>query len=74
MGEALNFNRLARVPPLKVAAGGPGPESGRPQRGGIESPSFTSDQAGLRGMQYSYKGDVFFSNTRILTRPGDLIL
>ena len=70
MGEALDFDRLPRVPPLKAAAGGPGPESGRPPRGGVENLSFTSDQAGQRRMQYSYKGDDFFIEYSDSDTPG----
>ena len=86
MGEVANMNELPRVRPLSNAAGGRGPEAGRPPRGGVENLVFIQDEdTGLRSLTYSYRGDDYYINytpsdspdcynfqTKTITNNGDV--
>lgn len=60
MGKVESIKNLPRVAPLKAAAGGPGPKSGRPPRGGVENLEFTENSNGVRRMDYTYDGDEYY--------------
>ncbi len=60
MGKVASVKSLPRVAPMKSADGGPGPESGRPPRGGVENLVYTEDDSGIRRMDYRYEGASYY--------------
>lgn len=85
MGAVGDIRDLPRTAPLIPAAGGPGIEPGVPPRGGVEDLVFTQDAAGLRSMDYTYRGEAYYIRytptetpdcyafeTRTVTNNGDI--
>jgi hypothetical protein len=60
MGKVDSFRNLPRVRPLKAVNGGPGPQSGKPPRGGVENLVFTENTSGTRRMQYTYRSENYY--------------
>ena len=69
MGRVDSVESLPRVPPLKPADGGKGPESGRPPRGGVEELVFSEKSDGKRRMDYLYKGEQYYIEYSLAEKP-----
>ena len=64
------MRELPRVPPLVPASGGPGPDAGRPPRGGVKNLVFTQDVSGQRSMDYTYQGEAYYIRYKSAATPG----
>ncbi|MCP3972100.1 MAG: YHYH protein [Rhodobacteraceae bacterium] len=60
MGKVANFDRLVRIPPLKVARGRGIRDIGRPPRNGVRNLVFTEYASGARSMDYTYRGQAYY--------------